>query len=83
MKQSLFRATQSLGSLNTLFLSPQKGRVPGIPKAKNSKSRSEETLDSLKRSISETEDSQNEENFSDNNTIDEDSSSVVIKKFVN
>ncbi|CAG9862837.1 unnamed protein product [Phyllotreta striolata] len=55
-KNTLFRSTGSLGSLGNIFSSNQKKRTPGIPDL-NKLSKSEETLDSIKNSATDTEES--------------------------
>lgn len=79
-KISMFRASQSLGSITTLFSTPQKRRMEGIPKPmpRTSKiiSKSEETLDSLKRSFSDTEESPTEDS-------DSDTSEDIVRKYTN
>ncbi|XP_057666827.1 CBY1-interacting BAR domain-containing protein 1, partial [Diorhabda carinulata] len=54
-KSSLFRSTGSLGSLGAIFSSTYKKKTPGIPNPKEKLSKSEETLDSMKHSVSESE----------------------------
>lgn len=60
--------------------------MPGIPKTmygnNENKSKSEETLDSLKRSISDTEESLSEDNDTTHNSSDQ-SSPAVIRKYTN
>lgn len=79
----MFRASQSLGSISTLFSTPTKKHAEGIPKpmprASKTISKSEETLDSLKRSFSDTEESLSDESNSD--TSEEKSSPAVIRKY--
>ncbi|XP_056644781.1 CBY1-interacting BAR domain-containing protein 1 [Diorhabda sublineata] len=54
-KSSLFRSTGSLGSLGAIFSSTYKKKTPGIPNPNEKLSKSEETLDSMKHSVSESE----------------------------
>jgi hypothetical protein len=71
---NLFRASNSLGSLGALFSSNPKKRR-GIPPHL---SKSEETLDSMKQSISDTEDSVSDTvNVSENQSDTEEHSSPV------
>lgn len=84
-KRSLFRGSQSLGSLSSLFSTPKK-KYPGIPTASISKSkrvsRSEEVLDS-KRQISDSEsvESGSEEESEEENT-EEHVSRFVARKYL-
>ncbi|XP_063922713.1 CBY1-interacting BAR domain-containing protein 1 isoform X1 [Zophobas morio] len=71
--RSLFRSANSLGSLGALFSSNPK-KPDGIPR---SRSKSQETLDSMKQSISETEDSLSDTNISENLSDPEEPSSPI------
>ncbi|KAL1512946.1 hypothetical protein ABEB36_002445 [Hypothenemus hampei] len=71
-RNSLFRSTQSLGSLGTVLSTPKK-RIPGILHSKGKLNKSEETLDSMKCSVESesVSDSQEEDdtNESDQNVV--------------
>ncbi|EFA03352.2 CBY1-interacting BAR domain-containing protein 1 isoform X1 [Tribolium castaneum] len=72
--RSLFRSSNSLGSLKGLF-TPNNKKPEGIPRKA---SKSEETLDSMKRSISDTEDSLSDSaNVSENVSDTEEPSSPI------
>ncbi|XP_072396705.1 CBY1-interacting BAR domain-containing protein 1 isoform X2 [Diabrotica undecimpunctata] len=73
-KSSIFRSTGSLGSLGALFSSNQNRKAPGIPNAGDKMYKSEETLDSIKHSISDSEDE------SDSKSVDTLSSSSEEKQ---
>ncbi|XP_066255158.1 CBY1-interacting BAR domain-containing protein 1 [Euwallacea similis] len=56
-RTSIFRSTQSLGSMGTMFSTSHNKRIPGIGHSRDKLNKSEETLDSMKRnSGSVTED---------------------------
>lgn len=88
-KRSLFRGSQSLGSLSSLFSTPKK-KHPGIPTSSITKSkrvsRSEEILDSSNKRFSDSEsiesgsDEMSEEE-EDENTDDNVSHFVARKYF--
>ncbi|KAK9729981.1 FAM92 protein [Popillia japonica] len=86
-KRSLFRGSQSLGSLSSLFSTPKK-KYPGIPTASISKSkrvsRSEEVLDS-KRQISDSESVESgseEESEEESENTEEHVSRFVARKYL-
>lgn len=78
----MFRGSQSLGSISTLFQLLRKDELkvyPNLRRASKNISKSEETLDSLKRSFSDTEESLSEDSNSD--TSEEKSSPAVVRKY--
>lgn len=85
-RRSLFRESQSLGSLSSLFSTPKK-KFPGIPTQTITKSkrvsRSEEMLDSSKNysDSEETVESASEDNSDEENT-DEHVSQFVARKYL-
>ncbi|XP_018568794.1 protein FAM92A isoform X2 [Anoplophora glabripennis] len=83
-KSSLFRSTGSLGSIGGIFSTTQRNKnVAGIPHlSERSHFKSEETLDSMKHSISDSNgsESQEEENDTSSNI---NNSSIVRKKLSN
>lgn len=83
-KRQMFRASQSLGSIANLFSQTPKKRTEGIPTPaprteRHKISKSEETLDSLKRSISDTEET-SEVSSEDEST--EDKSASIVPQYV-
>ncbi|CAH1117778.1 unnamed protein product [Phaedon cochleariae] len=81
---SLFRSSNSLGSLGMIFSSTHNKRTPGIPsisKEKLSKAKSEDTLDSMKNSISESEEENESESEENATSSDNKNSPIVIRKF--
>nr|CAH7756168.1 unnamed protein product [Callosobruchus chinensis] len=77
-KRPIFRSSGSLGSLGTIFTSQYK-KTPGIPDSKKF-SKSEETLDSMKRSSSES-DSEEESEDDETMSSDEDKvSPIMVRK---
>ncbi|XP_023012346.2 CBY1 interacting BAR domain containing protein Fam92 isoform X1 [Leptinotarsa decemlineata] len=79
-KSSIFRSSGSLGSLGTIFSSTQNKKTPGIPNTKEKLSKSEDTLDSLKHSITESEeDDSNTEEYG--SSSDNRNSPTLVRKF--
>ncbi|KAJ8973593.1 hypothetical protein NQ317_010030, partial [Molorchus minor] len=82
-KRHLFKSTGSLGSLGAIFSSTHNKKTPGIPSSTQNfqQSKSEETLDSMKHSISDTSDASESENedSSENNSSDEKYSPAITR----
>ncbi|XP_050301466.1 CBY1-interacting BAR domain-containing protein 1 [Anthonomus grandis grandis] len=55
-RSSLFRSTQSLGSLGAIFSSSHNKKIPGITHSKERLNKSEETLDSMKHEMPDSMD---------------------------
>ncbi|KAJ8958564.1 hypothetical protein NQ314_006403 [Rhamnusium bicolor] len=80
---SLFNSAGTLGSLGAIFSSTHNKKTPGIPdlKQKSQCSKSEETLDSMKQPISDSEETENDsEDISENATSSEEKPSTSTKK---
>ncbi|KAG5889636.1 hypothetical protein JTB14_028916 [Gonioctena quinquepunctata] len=80
-KSSIFRSSSSLASLGVIFSSNHNKKKPGIPNPREKLSKSEDTLDSMKHSLSESaeeEDSDSEETVT---SSDDKNSPTLVRKF--